>query len=386
MDEFSGGDWGKEPNQDGLATFRATQLSRELQKGIDEFMVDEFSGGEWGKEPNQHGLGTFRTPTLRRGRFSIEGQPSLSQGAFFSFDEEWLERSAVIWEIGDPDYAKECRKQARFIARLRNDEDPLRERLVKAFLREQAKMLPAIFFLAPSSQAASGALRQKAVAYCDYLAALAERGHGQALETLARIAIAATRRVNRLADKMSVSLAPLATEEIAWPVMKSKHPKFGDDEQAIFKKLPIGAAFAGLQPTKRFEATDGFGHVAWQLQGFVARLRDQVRAHAKEHRIKLDGLKWDPLRMSLEELAVLLPDFGPDRAVLQRWWTVAQKCLVEAYPHPCKPGKLNESIPCLNRLVTAQSHRTSPGRIRTKLLERLKRKFVTFAGGAETGA
>src|SRR6185503_2289605 len=64
---------------------------------------------------SQDTLGSFR-----RRAFWLEDTTQPSLGAFFSFDEEWLERSATCWEIGDKFYAQECREQAKFIARLRD--------------------------------------------------------------------------------------------------------------------------------------------------------------------------------------------------------------------------------------------------------------------------
>jgi len=66
--------------------------------------------------------------------------------------------------------------------------------------------------------------------------------------------------------------------------------------------------------------------------------------------------------------------------VVNQWWKLALRCLIEAYPHPTKAGELNEQVPALNRLVRAPSHRKTAGKIRSRILERLENKFYSFAG------
>src|SRR6185503_2417606 len=297
---------------------------------------------------SQDTLGSFR-----RRAFWLEDTTQPSLGAFFSFDEEWLERSATCWEIGDKFYAQECREQAKFIARLRDLEDNLAGEIVETFTREEQRVFPAIFFLSHGSKTALRALNHKTLKYCEHMAMLAEQSEAEAVQTLARIAILATQTVNRIAMVDAAALGTVARDEVAWPVMKSPQPKFSDDEKTLWGKLEVGSTFFNMTARARVEADKGFGRVAWKLWKYVHQLRGQVQTFCAENPKGLAGVD----KGSVVKLASDLPDFGHDSMVVNQWWKLALRCLIEAYPHPTKAGELNEQVPALNRLVRAPSHR-----------------------------
>ena len=67
---------------------------------------------QWWKPPTRKSQDIFGS--FPRRAFLLEDKPTQpSLGSFFTFDEDWLERSAICWEIGDKYYAQECHEQAR---------------------------------------------------------------------------------------------------------------------------------------------------------------------------------------------------------------------------------------------------------------------------------
>ena len=72
----------------------------------------------------------------------------------------------------------------------------------------------------------------------------------------------------------------------------------------------------------------------------------------------------------LDKLADKLPEFSRDTA--PEWWAVAQRVLLFTYPEP-------EQITELADLVTADSHKTSPGVIRFRIRKVLKERFSALA-------
>ena len=144
-----------------------------------------------------------------------------------------------------------------------------------------------------------------------------------------------------------------------WPVMKSTYPEFGDDEEALLRKLQLGKDLPlrldrKAQWARRID--DAAGRIAWQLLWYVWNARSEnntLRANYGEFSKMADALA------------------RPNKKSAPKWWEVAKAALLNSYP-------MLEKVDEFNRLVTAPSKRRSPGRIRQAILDILKARFISL--------
>lgn len=90
----------------------------------------------------------------------------------------------------------------------------------------------------------------------DHLAQLVRRGDAEAVETLADLAITATRMLGDIVRQTPERVRPVARHRFFWPFLKAKNERFGDKHKLLVKEIELGyeapfseAAVARLRPT-----------------------------------------------------------------------------------------------------------------------------------------
>lgn len=187
------------------------------------------------------------------------------------------------------------------------------------------------------------------------LARLARAGNGKALWQFAEIVKSAVGGLNEIAASNPDAIKPYARHSDRWPMLRSTAPLLcGDD--TLLKKIQLGTS-AGVQLDKFSKwKPDYAAAVAVELIGHIEFIR-------RENPIVVDGKREI-------EFSKFLPPFNEDTAA--QWWFIAEKFFLATYPKP-------EEIAVLDALVTAKSKRTSPGRRRLAIREKIRARFLALA-------
>ncbi len=169
-------------------------------------------------------------------------------------------------------------------------------------------------------------------------------GDGKALWRLAQIATEATTMLGIITEKRPAALAPIARDMVQWPLMKSTNPRNSYSDE-LLKGIALGAAHPiNLDADSKWQG-DVFAMIAWSIYEY---LRDLP---------KVTGCK-------------PLPPLT--RATGKLWWDNGWAFFCKTYPNP-------HLVPDLDRLITAPSKRTSPGKIREELKRKIRDRFMAIA-------
>lgn len=192
------------------------------------------------------------------------------------------------------------------------------------------------------------------------LAQKAQARDSDAALELARLALEATRQLTKIGKAKPELLRPLARHFRAWPVIKKKNAKLSEDEKQLFAEIQLGADdFLELDAQSAKWKMDDAGIIAYNLLVYVRDARESTP------RKDLYYGEFGTLAKKL-----LPADFCDANAV--NWWNFAKRILLFSYP---KPHAIEE----LNRLVTNEAKRKSPGRIDAAIIRILKSRFLSFA-------
>jgi hypothetical protein len=153
--------------------------------------------------------------------------------------------------------------------------------------------------------------------------------------------------------------AELASGTKVWPVLKSPIPRLSTDERKVFEKLRLrsGSSIAGdLQYVHHPRSKTGI--YAWGLYWHVRRVRDSVRfLRSKDGEALNKFRRWmqEPERPNVDLALALdaaeLEDLGPDSLVVDKWWKVAKKFLVRAYPSGSRLHDVDETNEVLRSVL-----------------------------------
>jgi hypothetical protein len=189
----------------------------------------------------------------------------------------------------------------------------------------------------------------------DALLILANKDDQAAASSLVELLQRSVSRLTELVKNKPELLRRPARKSLKWPVMKSRHPLLSDNHEAILAELNLGYDLPFYFDNQSKWQFDEFGKIAASLLLRVWRAR-------KENRGLFDyGL--------VGRYADALPEFrrGPDA---DKWWKLARAVLLTSYPKP-------EEISEFSDLVTLR--RRTRSRVREKILERIRQRFINFA-------
>jgi hypothetical protein len=184
---------------------------------------------------------------------------------------------------------------------------------------------------------------------------LADQGHPVAASSLVELLRGSVSRLTELAKNKPELLRRVARKSWKWPVMKSRHPLLSDDHEAIFSTLNLGYDLPFYFDNKSKWRFDEWGKIAAYLLLYVWGARKENRGSVGYRHVG--------------KSADTLPEFrrGPNA---DKWWELAQDVLLTSYPKP-------EEISEFSGLVTLR--RRTPSRVREKILERIRQRFINFA-------
>lgn len=209
------------------------------------------------------------------------------------------------------------------------------------------------------TQEAVNILLAKIASYLKLVISLADMGNLSGMIGVSEVASRTVDNLNRIASSKPRSVQVIAHLRERWPVQMSLHPKLCDDYKSLLKAIELGRALhKDFSPGARW-VRDEVGKIAEDLLTFMSNFRKAY-------------IHLDPCYANLGKEAALLGEFE-DKDAARAWWAVAEKVFLLTYPHP-------EALPEFAKLVTAASHRKSPGRIRQRFLSLLESRFISYAG------
>lgn len=188
--------------------------------------------------------------------------------------------------------------------------------------------------------------------------ALALAGNTYALSEIFDVAIRVVGLLNSTASRQPDLIKRFAGKCHQWPVITSLHPGLCEDSEFLLRQIELGKRLpVQLEKSTKWKL-DEAGRIAWKLLFKIWNARSENRDQSTDYG-------------SFVKVVDELPQFC-DKQSASKWWDVGREMLLLTYPNP-------EAIPELARLVTAASHRKSPGRIRQRILEIIKSRFLAFA-------
>lgn len=206
---------------------------------------------------------------------------------------------------------------------------------------------------------AAEALSWKALRPLRHLRTLAEQGDNKALQLLAEIVIPLVKVVNERAGREPAALEYVPQRFRFWPVLKSEHPGFDEDHRNLLKKLHVGQDFPlVIAEGARWKAQDAVGQ--WAIH-----LCHNVYIMQEGHSVEDPPKAWEKILLHLRPFS---------DTSWKDWWEVAKGVLQDEYIDVV-------DIPELRDTVTSKADLRSRGRMRKRILQALKDKFKSMAGG-----
>lgn len=221
------------------------------------------------------------------------------------------------------------------------------------FLTTDRDMLANLVGRARRNKSGVKPIAWKAEHLIDELFALAREGNQKAAAAVAELLRKWVSQLSQLAKSNLELLRPVARKSWKWPVMKSIHPLLSDED--FLGSLALGRDLPFYFDDRSKWRFDDFTKIAFGILVYVWRARKENRGPFLYYRIG--------------ELADELPQFrkGPHA---DQWWRIAEAVFLFSYPNP-------EAIPELGGLIDMKKR--TPGRVRHKILERIKQHFLNFA-------
>ena len=162
------------------------------------------------------------------------------------------------------------------------------------------------------------------------------------------------------------SFEPLMRLSLRWPALVSRHPFYARHNvppEGLGSDFPFVA-----HEGSRWNPNSTLTLVAIHLLLYTHRLNQQAVKF-----LRTQGLTVMDLDERLRPAVTLddLPEAAP------QWWEFSREAFLSSYPAPEKCEQFAD-------WVTGESHRKSPGRVRARILEKLRDAFFSVAGHNKT--
>lgn len=213
-------------------------------------------------------------------------------------------------------------------------------------------------------------LRAKAMKSIEALATRICKEEEQAIEEFARLLMDGIKAFLAQQAKHQAAFDRVMAYHTSWPVLASLHPRFMNEWQEIAIKLGTHTGMR-LDRRARWNPRDPGTQAALQLLKFVAHLRAARNHFPKRLRPAADRTRESRDNAKLLAEVARLEGFSTRSAA--KWWAVAQEFLLRSYPELEREGRFR----CM---VTAKSHLKSSGKVRARILEKMRGKFLSLAG------
>jgi hypothetical protein len=188
---------------------------------------------------------------------------------------------------------------------------------------------------------------------------IVQEGYADAIEVLASLALDTVKALNELALNQSYTsgFRPFARNQITWPVFKSPHTAFGEQESDYFKALEVGADHPWkIEQFAKWDPEDEAGKLAVESYDEINRARRLPTL------IFLQGAACPTWKRS----ALELPPFSRERHVVLEWFNVARQYFL------LHPGKL--------RLLKVPASKRKRRGISSHAFTMLREKYLSMAG------
>ena len=322
-----------------------------------------------------------KQPNFRYRPFNLDADVwGSSPEEFTSPDWELLQLDVERYDqSGILEWADETQQQVDWIKLCeKGDEKAIKDVIGK--FDDDPSVFDKIAVAAWSSDDVVRHLHDKLERYLALMAALAKAGREEAGRNMARYALRATACASELVATNPEQFRSVAEKELRWPVLHSPNPIMSQADPD-WERLGLGAGFPfRLHADSRLNVTDAAGEAALKLWFYVHRLRENTLEVLQRHNLTVADLKPEGDEEPLHMQAARLPQFAPESTVVRNWFAVARAALVSAYPDRKDAAQLNTKIPQLNAIVEAARDRATHGRWRSRIWERLEKKFYWLSG------
>lgn len=162
-----------------------------------------------------------------------------------------------------------------------------------------------------------------------------------------------------------------------WPLLKSRHSHFSEDEDQLLAKLGSALSFP-MDSSARWNPRDPATGIAIELHNYISLLRLNVSQFLKQ---KDDKSHWKQVYADHPWIADVkaLPDFNSDTA--RRWWEVGKQFLEMMYPPLSEIESLSifKSVKSREKQFAAPKKRTDT-QLQRDLKKNIRDKFISLAG------
>ena len=210
-----------------------------------------------------------------------------------------------------------------------------------------------------------------------------EGGDAAALEAYSRLVCEHVENLTSLVESHTKHLLPVSRKRFTWPILRSEHPLFSQDENEIFKMLQVGKG--------KGRYFDRFSK--WKLSGKIPLLVDELiwwaDACKQKPTLKQNWFSWQSIYFCNKENCPH-PVVARMRRHLQRHQKSAARLKsldqesVEAWERLfvalLKDCFKDSSCATFLRLNFAARSKDSPGKAKEYLIRKVSERLKTFAG------
>lgn len=187
----------------------------------------------------------------------------------------------------------------------------------------------------------------------------ASKGDEEAIDSLLDVIVETVNWIESIASKDPALMKRSARHRIVWPMLCSVHSRLRRNPGTFLAGLELGKALPmSLDPLSKWKVDPASG-IAVDLLEYISNLR----AISKVRRCDEYG--------TFGEAARSLPEFD-NKDSAEKWWELAKALLLKTYQNP-------ERLPEFSELVTAKTHRSSPGRMKQRILRIIQDRFISLA-------
>lgn len=217
------------------------------------------------------------------------------------------------------------------------------------------------------------ALKDRGLGSVAILAELVAEGVPGAAGALVTLVRESVQFLNQATTRCPSAIRQVARKEAVWASLRSPHPHTEKIAAEDFNALQVGREnLVLIDPSARSLLSDPLGRVTLQLIEHLETAR-QTTSRLAELGVRTE--QWSKRKWLL--LASKLPRFSKDTALTD--WFEAVKALLECHQARYFPSEGNRVEYDLTTLVTSKSHRKSPGKIRARVIEKIRVKLGRLA-------
>ena len=217
------------------------------------------------------------------------------------------------------------------------------------------------------------ALTGRGVGSVSTLAELVAAGVPGAAEALVTLVRESVQILNETAARFPETIRQVARKEKVWASLRSHHPHTEKAALKDFKALQVGREHIVLIDSgARSVIADPLGRVTIQL---LAHLEAARQTSSRLMELGIGTKRW--AKQEWLALACKLPRYSKDNAETD--WFKAVKALLEFHKARYFPCEGNRVECDLTKLVASKAHRTSPGKIRARVFEKIRMKMKRLA-------